>query len=78
MAPKTRYSNKTERHRIFTPQFGQGIADRNFPWEWTGRGGDITWPPRSLDLTTLAFFFLGYAEDRVYIPPPQPTTHAGT
>jgi hypothetical protein len=66
MAPMTCYSNKTERHRIFTSQFGQDSSGRNFPWKWTGRGGPITWPPSSLDLTTLDFFFLGHAEDPTY------------
>jgi hypothetical protein len=31
--------------------------DEKFPNKWIGRNGLIPWPPRSLDLTLLDFFF---------------------
>lgn len=33
-----------------------------FPGGWIGRGGPITWPPRSPDITPLDFFFVGLRE----------------
>ena len=33
-----------------------------FPERWIGRGGPISWPPRSPDLTPLDFFFWGYVK----------------
>jgi hypothetical protein len=33
---------------------------------WIGRGGPITWPPRSSDLTPLDFFLWGYVKNIVY------------
>jgi hypothetical protein len=36
---------------------------------WIGRGGPITWPLRSPDITPLDFFLWGYVKDRVYATP---------
>lgn len=46
-------------------------AVRNFldVWRrdrWIGRGGPISWPPRSPDITPCDFFFWGFIKDRVY------------
>jgi hypothetical protein len=38
----------------------------NFPGWRIRRGGPISWPPRSPDLTPLDFFLWGYAKDQVY------------
>ena len=35
-----------------------GFKVARFPDGWIGRGGPIPWPPRSLDLSPLDFFFL--------------------
>jgi hypothetical protein len=37
--------------------------------QWTGGAGPISWPPGSLDLSSLDFFFGGFAKDQVYQPP---------
>lgn len=43
---------------------------RQYPEKWIGRGGFISWPPRSCDLTPLDFFLWGYIKDRVYVNKP--------
>jgi hypothetical protein len=40
--------------------------DKHFPGRWIGRGGPISWPPRSPDITPLDFFLWGYVKDIVY------------
>jgi hypothetical protein len=35
---------------------------------WTGRGGPITWPSLSPDLTPDDFCLWGYAKDAVFVP----------
>ena len=35
------------------------------------RGGDVNWPPRSCDLTSLDFFLWGYLKSQVYTNKPQ-------
>ena len=40
--------------------------DRKFPNRWIGRGGPISWPPRSPDLTACDFFLWGYLNDTIY------------
>jgi hypothetical protein len=39
------------------------FLDYEFPLQWFGRSGSITWPPRSPDLTPLDFFFWGYMKN---------------
>jgi hypothetical protein len=54
------------------PHFHKEVTDflnSKFPEKWIGRGGPITWPPSSPDLTPLDFFFWGYIKDAVYMPP---------
>jgi hypothetical protein len=36
---------------------------------WFGRGGPITWPPHSPDLTPLNFFLWGHMQNLVYETP---------
>ena len=43
----------------------------SFPDRWIGRGGPISWPPRSPDITPLDFFLWGYVKDRVFATPVQ-------
>lgn len=33
------------------------FLDEHYPNRWIGRGGPVTWPPRSPDLNLLDFFF---------------------
>jgi hypothetical protein len=54
------------------PHFRSEVQDvliRKFPEKYIGRGGPITWLPRSPDLIPLDFFFWGYMKDAVYMPP---------
>ena len=44
----------------------------NFPDMWIGRGGPLSWPPRSPGLTPL-HFILGFVKNVVY-PGDRPTT----
>ncbi|KZC07313.1 hypothetical protein WN55_07724, partial [Dufourea novaeangliae] len=37
-----------------------------YPNKWIGRGGLVSWPPRSLDLTPLDFFLWGALKNAVY------------
>jgi hypothetical protein len=37
-----------------------------FPNRWIGRGGAISWPARSPDLTPLDFFLWGFVKEKVY------------
>lgn len=51
------------------------LAVRNFlnntyPGRWIGRGGPVSWPARSPDLTPLDFFVWGYVKGKVYRQPP--------
>ena len=43
--------------------------DVALPGRWIGRGGPISWPPRSPDLTPLDFFLWGYLKSKVYAKP---------
>ena len=40
-----------------------------FPNRWIGRGGPISWPPRSPDITPLDYFLWGYVKSKVYSSP---------
>lgn len=39
------------------------------PGNWIGRGGPVSWPPRSPDLTPCDFFLWGYLKSKVYKTP---------
>ncbi|KAJ4440129.1 hypothetical protein ANN_08267 [Periplaneta americana] len=44
------------------PHFGRHVRNHlnaTFPDRWIGRGGPVTWPPRSPDLTALDSFLWG-------------------
>ncbi|KOX70245.1 hypothetical protein WN51_05523 [Melipona quadrifasciata] len=40
--------------------------NRQYSQRWTGRGGPISWPSRSLDLTSLDFYLWGTLKEKVY------------
>ncbi|KAJ4444586.1 hypothetical protein ANN_06382 [Periplaneta americana] len=40
-----------------------------FPERWIGRGGPVSWPARSPDLTALDFFLWSYGKSLVYETP---------
>ena len=42
------------------------FLNENFPDMWIGRGGPLTWPTRSPNLTPLDFFFWGFVKNVVY------------
>lgn len=44
--------------------------NQEFEGRWIGRGGPISWPPRSPDLTKLDFFLWGHIKNIVYQTPP--------
>jgi hypothetical protein len=44
----------------------KAFLDQQFPSKWMGKGGPITWPPRSPDLTPSDFFLWEYKTDLVY------------
>ncbi|PNF31580.1 hypothetical protein B7P43_G00793 [Cryptotermes secundus] len=53
----------------FQPHWSTIVRDaleKHFPGRWTGRGGPISWPPRSPDITPLDCFLCGYVKDVVY------------
>lgn len=41
-----------------------------FPDRWIGRGGPVSWPPRSPDLTCLDYYLWGRIREIVYVNPP--------
>ena len=43
--------------------------DDQFPNRWIGRGGPVSWPTRSPDMTPLDFFLWGTMKDLVYATP---------
>ena len=49
--------------------FSRAVRDHldvAFPNRWIGRGGFVSWPPRSPDLNPLDFFVWGYIKELVY------------
>jgi len=51
------------------PKFVRTWLDNLFNNRWIGRGGPISWAPRSPDLTPLDFFLWGYLKTNVYKTP---------
>jgi len=47
----------------------RGYLDETYPGRWIGRGGPVSWPPRSPDLTSLDYFLWGYLKSHVYYTP---------
>ena len=50
------------------PHYSRRVRDFlniQYPDRWIGRGGPITWPPRSPDLNILDFFVWGYVKSLV-------------
>ena len=57
-----------------TPHYAllvRNYLDNIFPLHWIGRRGSIDWPPRSLDLTPMDFFFGGVVKNKAYERKPQ-------
>ena len=51
------------------PHFSEEVRawlNEKFNGRWIGRGGPISWAPRSPDLTPLDFFLWGYIKAKVY------------
>ncbi len=51
------------------PHFSKEVREwlnKNLNDRWIGRGGPISWAPRSPDLTTLDFYLWGYIKSNVY------------
>jgi len=46
--------------------FVTDVLNERFPGAWIGRGGPMSWPPRSPDLSPLDFFLWGYNKNIVY------------
>lgn len=44
--------------------------NQSFPNQWIGRGGPVSWPPRSPDITPLDYFLWGHVKGKVYQEPP--------
>ena len=51
----------------------RNLLDQQIPHRWIGRGGPITWPPRSPDLSVCDFWLWGYLRDIIF-KHPKPTT----
>ena len=54
------------------PHYGSDVReylDTKYPDGWIGRGGKISWPPRSPDLTPCDFFLWGYIKSKLYSTP---------
>lgn len=47
----------------------RNYLDTAFPNRWIGRGGPVSWPPRSPDLSCLDFFLWGQLKSAVYETP---------
>jgi hypothetical protein len=47
--------------QFLIPQFDEGDQEGRIHFQVGGRPTSIAWPPRSLDLTSLDFFLLGFA-----------------
>ena len=46
--------------------FVTDVLNERYPDAWIGRGGPISWPPRSPDLSPLDFFLWRYIKNIVY------------
>jgi hypothetical protein len=44
----------------------RALLERAFLGRWIGRDGPVPWPPRSPDITPLAFFLWGYVKGNVF------------
>ncbi|GBM18857.1 hypothetical protein AVEN_137240-1 [Araneus ventricosus] len=57
------------RHVVYarwSPSTVLHFLNATYPAQWIGRGGPVAWPPRSLDLNPLDFFFWGHTKSLVY------------
>jgi hypothetical protein len=46
------------------------FLNQSFGQQWIGRGGPVSWPARSPDLTKMDFSIWGFVKDQVYQMPP--------
>ena len=49
----------------------RAYLDQTFTDRWIGRGGPLTWPPRSPDLNPLDFYLWGHIKTNVYRTKPR-------
>jgi hypothetical protein len=57
------------KHDGAPPDYSREVTtylNRKFRGRWIGRGGPVTWPPRSPDLPPLDFFVWGFFKSIVY------------
>jgi len=54
-----------------SPHFSLRVRNlnRHYPERWIGRGGPLSWPPRSPNLTSLDFYLWVYLKNVVYQTP---------
>ena len=56
-------------HDRAPPHYTQHVREylnESFPNRWLGRGGPVSWPPRSSDLTPLDYYLWGHMKTFVY------------
>jgi hypothetical protein len=67
--PLTVRSQMYLQHDGAPPHFSRHVREylnKSFPNRWLGRGGPVTWPPRSPDLTPLDYYLWGHMKSLVY------------
>lgn len=67
--PLNVHQNLIFQHDGAPPHYARNVRNYlNNQWreQWIGRGGHISWPARSPDLTPMDFFLWGYVKDLVY------------
>lgn len=70
--PLANLENVWFQHDGAPAHFGQVVKDHLnivYGHQWIGRGGPVSWPPRSPDLNPLDFFFWGRMKELVYKTP---------
>lgn len=70
--PPILMENMWFQHDGAPPHFALPVREflnQEFEDRWIGRGGPISWPPRSPDLTEMDFFFWGHIKQIVYQSP---------
>ena len=54
-----------------TARASMTVVRQMFPQHVISRFGDVSWPPRSPDLSACDFFLWGYLKSKVYVPKPR-------
>lgn len=68
--PLSLYSNHYFQHDGAPPHYTRAVReylDSRYGQMWIGRGGPVSWPARSPDLTPLDFYLWGEVKRRVYV-----------